>query len=199
MSHYLPESWREVVVDTSAIINLNATGCAVEIYRIFPTAPAVPEAVRSELRRGGQRAQTDLQHLEALVSAGACTIVEVGAGAEIERSLLEGRAEETLDDGEAATIAYAVVHGRAAILDDRKARRICTQRFPETPVIYTVDLLLHRAVRGLLGESGQANAIVAALQNARMRVPFERVPEVVTLVGRDRAASCPSLPASARR
>lgn len=198
MSHSLPESWRTVVADTSAIINLNSTGCAEEIYRLFPVAPVVPEAVRAELRRGGARAQTDRRRLEALCRAGACSIAAVGEGAAIERSLLEGRAVDTLDDGEAATIAYAAAYGRAALLDDRKARRICAERFPETALIYTVELLLHRAVRVALGERGQADAIVAALQGARMRVPFERVPEVVALIGEDRAASCPSLPGSAR-
>ena len=157
------------------------------------------EAVRSELQRGGHGAQADLKSLEALVRAGACEIVQVGVGAEIERSLLEGRAEETLDDGEAATIAYAVAHGRAVMLDDRKARRICTQRFPETQMIYTVDLLLHGSVRAVLGEGGQADAIVAALHGARMRVPFERGPQVVGLIGEERAASCPSLPRAFRR
>ena len=84
-------------------------------------------------------------------------------------------------------------------MDDRKARRICKKRFPAVPVVAIVDLLLHSAVRNALGEDGQADAIVAALRGARMSVPMARVAEVVAPIGRERAAQCPSLPASARR
>ena len=199
MSRFLPDSWREVVADTSAVINLNATGRAAEILRIFPSLPAVTESVRAELKTAGDRGRHDLERLEALASGGSLRIVNVGAGAAIYQSLIEGSAQETLDDGEAATIAYAAAYGRSAFLDDRKARRICSERFPGTPIIYTLDLLLDRCVRDALGEQGQTDAMFRALQEARMRVPFERVRQVVGLIGEDRAALCPSLPRSFRR
>ena len=162
-------------------------------------SPAVTEPVRWELQAGEAHGHQDIAGLDALVRRGACRVVDVGNGIAIQRSLVEGRTKDTLGDGEAATVAYAAAYGKAAMMDDRKARRICKERFPAVPVVATVDLLLHSAVRNALGEDGQADAIVAALQGARMSVPMARVAEVVALIGRERAASCPSLPASARR
>lgn len=199
MLHSLPESWRRIVADTSAIINLNATGRAEEIFRLFPSPPVVTESVRFELQAGRNRGHRDITGLEALVCTGACRVVEIGKGATIQISLAEGRAQDTLGDGEAATVAYAAAYGRAAMMDEKKARRICAERFPGTAVVSTVDLLLHPAVRTALGQAGQADAIVAALQRARMGVPLERLHEVVALIGKDRAALCPSLPSSVRQ
>ncbi len=198
MSRFLPDSWREVVADTTAVINLNATGRAADILGIFPSPPAVTESVRAELRNAGDQGRRDFAGLEALASSRAVRIVAVGAGAAIHESLIEGSARETLDDGEAATIAYAAAYGGSVLLDDRKARRICSERFPSVSLLYTLDLLLHRCVHDALGERGQTAAIFAALKDARMRVPFERVPQVVALIGEDRAASCPSLPRAFR-
>ena len=199
VSHSLPESWRAIVADTSAIINLNATDRAEEIFRLFPSPPVVTESVRWELQAGEAQGHQDIAGLEALVRRGACRVVEVGDGAAIQSSLVEGRATETLGDGEAATVAYASAYDRAAMIDDKKARRICNERFPAVPVVATAELLLHPVVKSALGTDGQADAIVAALQGARMSVPTERVAEVVALIGKDRAALCPSLPTSARQ
>ena len=199
MSRFLPDAWRDVVADTSAVINLNATGHAAEILGIFPSLPAIPTSVRAELRAAGDRGRQDLASLEELAFAGSLRIVGVGAGAAIYQSLIEGNARETLDDGEAATIARAAAYGGSALIDDRKARRICSERSPDTPTFYSVDLLLHRCVRDVLGEHGQTEAIFRALQEARMRVPFKRLPEVVALIGKDRAAACRSLPSSVRQ
>jgi predicted nucleic acid-binding protein len=41
-------------------------------------------------------------------------------------TLVIGHATETLDDGEAATISYALEHKGLALIDDRK----CAERFP---------------------------------------------------------------------
>lgn len=195
----LPDLWRRVVADTSAIINLNATGCAEEIVRLFPSPPVVTESVQFELQAGRVRGHRDLASLERLVRAGACRVVAIGEGTKTHMSLVSGTAEGTLGDGEAATVAYAATYGYAALIDEKKARRICVERFPATAVVSTADLLLHSAVKTALGERRQTDAVVAALQGARMNVPTERLAEIVALIGRDRAALCPSLPFSARQ
>ena len=199
MSLHFPDSWREVVADTSAIISLNATDRAIDILGIFPSLPVVTESVSAELEAGSERGYRDFQRLEALVEAGSCRVVSVGVGRGIFDSLTGGSARGTLGDGEAATIAYAAAHGRSALIDDRKARRICAQRFPNITKIYTVELLLHPCVREALGDLGQVDSIVKALQGARMRVPRELVSRVVGLIGEDRAARCSSLPPPVRR
>lgn len=199
MARSLPEPWLRVVLDASVVINLDATGRAAEILRIFPTPPLVTENARAELQAGAGKAHHDFEKLKQLVRADLCAIVPIGRGLETYGSLIEGPARETLDDGEAATIACAVTNGRAAMIDERKARRICAERFPDLPILATVDLLIHRATRDALGASGQADALFDALRGARMRVPPESLPAVVAIIGEARAALCPSLPASFRR
>jgi hypothetical protein len=84
------------------------------------------------------------------------------------------------------------------MIDERKARNLCADRFPELQVVSTVDLLLHEIVAAALGRQGQIDAVVNALQLARMRVPPDQVNRVVTLIGDQSATSCRSLPRAAR-
>src|SRR3546814_11421896 len=76
-----------------------------------------------------------------------------GAALEQFRTLVEGPAAQTLDDGEAATIAYAAENGAVPLLDERKTNRICAERFPVLHRGAPVDLLAHPAVIEALGRS----------------------------------------------
>ena len=100
-----------------------------------------------------------------------------------------------MDDGEAATIAYAVGRGAVALIDERKARRICAERFPRLRLASTADVLLHGLVNDGLGETGRCDAIFRALRDAEMQVvPPDRMQELVRRIGPVRAAACKSLP-----
>ena len=106
---------------------------------------------------------------------------------------------KTLDDGEAATIAHALWRDAVALIDERKARRICAERFPRLRLASTVDVLLHSLVTDALGETGQRDAIFRALRDAKMQVvPPDRMQELVRRIGPVRAAACTSLPVWAR-
>ena len=53
-------------------------------------------------------------------------VVQLGDdGKRVYGSLVEGTAARTLDDGEAATIAYAHEAGAVALIDEKKAQAIC--------------------------------------------------------------------------
>ena len=188
-----------VVTDASVIINLNATGSAAAIIGAFPNPFFVTASVRRELSMGESRGHRCGEKLEALIRRGLFELAELGPGDDlVYRSLVEGGFEGTLDDGEAATIAYAVGHGGLALIDERKARRICGVRFPGLLFASTVEMLLHPLVAERLGETGQSEAIFLALRDARMQVPREGLPEVIERIGADRAVECPSLPRSFR-
>ena len=107
-------------------------------------------------------------------------------------SLVSGSAAETLDDGEAATIACAIERSAVALIDDRKAVRICAERFPNLAVGCTVDVFAQRDVRAAHG-TRLADAVFNALDRGRMRVPDLYGRWVVDLIGQDRAAGCRSL------
>lgn len=107
--------------------------------------------------------------------------------------LVAGSAAETLDDGEAATIATALERDGLALIDERKALRICASRFEELPTGTTVDLLRHPRIQEILPKNELADAVFNAAFKSRMRVQHHHGEWVLDLIGRKRAATCASL------
>lgn len=187
------------MADTSAVINLIATGYADAIIGAFPQKLVVVDVVRGELENGRRRGRQDLDRLNDLVGAGHVCVVQLGDdGNRYFEELVLGPAIATLDDGEAATIAYALERGGSALIDERKATNICGERFPKLCVGSTVDLLFVSEVRQQLGEASLGDALFNALQHARMQVFPQHLDEVMELIGSDRAGLCHSLPRRAR-
>ena len=190
----LDERTAPVVADTSVIINLNATGCADAILRALPNRCVVVDDVAFELQAGLRTGHGDADALSALIARRRVEQVQLGnAGMPHFASLVSGPAVETLDDGEAATIACAVERDAIALIDERKAVRICAARFPNLAVGCTVDVLAQRNVRTALG-SRLDDAVFNALDRGRMQVPDRYGRWVVDRIGRERAAECLSLP-----
>ena len=193
-SSCLDERPAPIVADTSVIINLNATGCATTILRALPNRCVVVEDVSLELQLGRRTGRGDADALDALIEQ-----VQLGnVGASHFADLVSGSAAQTLDDGEAATIAYAIEQSAVALIDDRKAIRICTESFPNLAVGCTVDVLAQRHVQEELGRR-LPDAVFNALDRGRMRVPDRYGQWVVNLIGTERAALCRSLPKRFRR
>jgi predicted nucleic acid-binding protein len=189
-----------LVGDTSAIINLNATGCARDILRAVPKRLVVVDVVAKELDRGRGRGRTDADMLDELVAEKLIEIVSLDDVAEAHfEKLVIGPAAETMDDGEAATIAYAAAAGIIAVIDERKATRLSAHLFPKLRIRCTVDILSDAEVRRSLGATLLVEAVFRALTIGRMRVLPQHVRWVVDLIGPVRAAQCPSLPKAVRQ
>lgn len=189
----------ELVADASTVINLIATGCASTIVAALPWRVVVPDVIVAELASGRSRGHPHADHLQELVDVGVITVVSLRtAGTQYFEDLVVGPALMTLDDGEAATIAYAAEHAAVALLDDRKATRICLQRFPALRIACTVDVLAHPTVETTLGRDQLAEAVYKALQYGRMHVLPQNLDYIVKLIGAARASECPSLPKSVR-
>lgn len=192
---FLADPHIPLVADSSTVINLVATGCAPSIIRAIPNPIVAVEVIPDELDTGRQRGRLHAERLKELVASRHIEIVKLSdAGWQHFETLVVGPAEQTLDDGEAATIAYAADCGAVAILDEKKGTRLSALRFPAVGVITTVDLLLHPEVRLSLGDQQFSDAVFAALRDARMAVFPHHANEVVRLIGLERAALCPSLP-----
>ena len=188
-----------VVADTSVIINLNATGYSDALLDALPNRFLVVEDVSFELAVDSRTGRNDAEALSALVAQGSVELVRLGdAGTRHFISLVSGPANQTLDDGEAATIAYALEHGATALIDERKAIRICAERFGALSTGCTVDIFAQDDVQRILTRDTLADAVFNALYQGRMRVPAHYVGWVVNLIGKERAARCRSLPASVR-
>lgn len=187
-----------MVADASVWINLVATGGAHRILQALPRPLAITDVALGELERGRPKGRRAADEVAALLHMKLMQVVPLAAEDEaLFVSLVAGPASETLDDGEAATLACAVRLGACAVIDERKATRLAARRFASLEVRSTCDLLLGPDVRGALGAAGLADALFAALIDARMRVSDNNAVAVVDLIG-DRAASCLSIPARFR-
>jgi predicted nucleic acid-binding protein len=188
-----------LVADASTVINLNASGCACRVIEALPNRVLVVDIVREELEGGRHRQRSDADLLDDLVKNKLIEIDSLDAAGEgYFEQLVIGDAKDTLDDGEAATIAHAASLNGVAVFDEKKATRICGERFPALHLGRTMDIFGHPLVRGALGADGLANAVFNALFYGRMRVFPHYVDWVVALIGMDRAEQCKSLPRSVR-
>lgn len=196
-SAFRAKPWVLLIADASVVINLNASGHARRIIEASGAHILVPTNASFELAVGALFGHDDGRQLDLLVAERFVERAELGdAALSIYESLIDGSRGDTLDDGEAATIATAVEHDAVALLDERKGRRVCRALFPALILGSTAELLLNAVS---LGRDLQVEAMVNALKRGRMRVPPEFVQPAIELIGADQAASCPSLPRDARR
>lgn len=199
-SAFLADRDAVLIADASVVINLNASGHARRVVGSVPGRILVPANASMELAVGASFGHDDSRLLDELVAANIIGRIDLGSSAlAIYESLIDGSRGQTLDDGEAATIAAALERRAVALLDEKKARRMCAELFPALDVGCTVQLLLNDAATVMLGHAAQVEAMMNALQSGRMRVPPEFVDDVVGLIGPQRAAMCPSLPRVARQ
>lgn len=199
LPNFLLDSIPDIVLDTSVCININASGFAKEIINALPNRIIVLNQVFTELDCGRKNGCSDADDLRNLVNSGLIELRELNIAAMgLFEQLVIGPAGSTLDDGESATIAYADTNNAIAIIDERKAHRICRERFPCLSVACTIDLLSHPVVKESLGQKNHELSVVNALKAARMRVFPEHVGWIVQIIGAENVTKYPSLPRFAR-
>ncbi len=196
----LPEKPALLIADTSVVINMNATGCAEKLLKALPHRVAVVDVVVDEIKGGLRKGRQDAVRLAQLIDSGLVEVVTLGPQGLIQfESLVIGASSGTLDDGEAATIAYAADVGAHALIEERKARRLAADQYTAVPLGCTVDLLKHASVERALGIGGIADALHNALTGARMRVLPHHIAWVVGVIGDERVAGCLCLPEAVRK
>lgn len=194
---FRPES--PLVADTSFWINLVAGGRTIEVLRALPKPTIISSIALDELERGREKGRIAHGSIALLIAAGYVVVMDLPVEAEdVYLSLVAGPASQTLDDGEAATLALALHLGATALIDERKAIRIAAARFPVLTVATTTDFLLSTQIRAQLEPDQFAEVLFAALMKARMRVPDHLIDEVCACIGFARTKLCLSLPARVR-
>ena len=189
-----------IVADTSAAINLNASGFAEKVLQAIPNKVVIPDSVLAELDAGRKHGYNDTSCFRKLINDGLVGVISLGKIAVHHfENLVIGPATETLDDGEAATIACAVEQLGIAILDERKANGICAKSYPDLLTGCTVDFFSHPEVYRILGKDNLALSVFNALTIARMRVLPHHQDWVVQLIGPEQAMQCNSLPKAIRQ
>jgi predicted nucleic acid-binding protein len=189
-----------LVADASVWINLVAGARASDVIRVLAMRPQISRIALDELERGRDKGRRTAAALADLIKDGLVEVAELPSEAEETfLNLVAGPVSQTLDDGEAATLALALQIGAVAIIDERKAINLARDRFPALQIISTAELLLSDAVRSVFSDEELGNVLYRALQEARMRVPEHLLKAVCACVGPERAAGCVSLPARARQ
>lgn len=193
------EPQEALIADASVIINLVASGCAEQLISAIPNRISVVEDIIGELDRGmanGHEEAVVLRHLTD------CNFVDVVALSECDLELYEklvcGSAAATLDDGEAATLAYCVGSNAIPLIDERKATRICRENYPFLKPASSVDVFLLAAEHPDFGNGRVGTALFNALRYGRMRVMQHQLDWVVAQIGEDLATQCTSLPGHVR-
>ena len=144
----LDELATPIVADASVVINLIASGFAATILGPLGSPLRVPGEVQAEIESGRSQGRENADKLARLIAGGQVAIVDLGAtGISHFASLVTGAAQHTLDDGEATAIAYALEHGATVLIDEKKATRLCAERFGHLRVGSTVDLVGCMAVQ----------------------------------------------------
>jgi predicted nucleic acid-binding protein len=189
-----------IVLDASVIINLLATGHASEILQALKVPLVVTGNVVREIEQGLANGRPESALLAGLITSNCLQLQEL-SGLSLEHffSMVSGNTSDSLGDGEAATLALAHCSGCSAAIDEKKATRIACERYVALELVTTVDILAHEPIRALLGHATLVQAVVQALQVARMQVRPHQLNWVAQLIGEDNLARCASLKIYARR
>jgi predicted nucleic acid-binding protein len=196
----LSEVRATVVADASVTINLCASGVGDAILAALPFQVVMaPEAI-AEITEDRRTGRADCLSLRRYLEAGLIERVVLDDEAhQIFADLVIGAAADTLDDGEAATIALGISQGKTVAIDEAKANSLCEKRFPDLGRIASSDLFMAQSVVTALGREAHGAALFDALRFARMRVDKLHLDEVTRVLGTTRAAECLSLPRTYRQ
>ncbi len=190
-----------VVLDASVAINFLGTAVSRDILAVMPWNVVIERRAHREIRRHPIDGLDHVSELEAWELDGYARVVSLQPQARgIFDDLTAGSLAETLDDGEAATIAYAVSGSERTVpvIDEKKAKRIFHQSWPSRRLLETAGVFQSLVDAGLISNRFASDSIYAALTNARMHVSHRLRPWVVDLIGSSRAAKRPSLGQAAR-
>lgn len=164
----------KIIADTSVLINLNASGYRDIIFREFTGRMYTTNIVYDELQRGESRkGYHDAAIIKDFEKKGIIKIVSLSEESQnIFKNLVYGSAPQTLDDGEASVIAYAYISDGIALIDEKKATKICKLEYPNLKICNTIDFLRQKRFLQKFGNKMIMESIINAKNNARMPIPY---------------------------
>lgn len=159
------------VLDASVIINLLGCGHAGDVLSAIGASFIVEERTLKEIRRHPVAGRSHIDELSSLEAAGLLKVHRMSDEAYVlYLDLIDDSTSACLGDGESAAIATAVTLAYGVALDDRKARKILTRRFPEIIPVTTVRLFLAASEQTRDMELKMSKIIESAVSNSRMAI-----------------------------
>lgn len=190
-SSSLSSNERVLVLDASVLINLIGSGYCEQILASLTMPIRVSDYAAAEILNGGHDDAVVMQRLLDGYVIYREPMTPAAAG--LFTSLVSGATQESLGDGEAATIAIANDTGAVAVIDEKQGWRIASSRFVDTQLATTVDILALPSIRRSLGDNALAHAVNSSLTRARMQVREHQLDWVVGCIGFEAASACRSL------
>lgn len=149
----LSDTLTPLVPDTSVLINLHACTFGEQVIRAIPNNIILPERVVAELNHETSHANGENGFIQRLIRENVVKVVEMDdAAACLFETMI--RSPNSLDDGEAATIAVAVSQGFLPVIDERKGRVRAQSLMNGRAPAWSLDLLVHPAVQSGLTSDG---------------------------------------------
>lgn len=184
----------QIVLDTSVVINLLATGHATSILQALEIPVLITGNVEEEINSGSISGRPEAAELRSLIKGQVLLVRKLeGQASATFIGLVGGPVADSLDDGEAATLAFAHHNGLSAAIDEKKATRIAAERFASLRLITTVDIFAFGPVQTKLGRTALADALFRALSLARMQVRELQFDWVADVIGSENVQVCSSL------
>jgi predicted nucleic acid-binding protein len=183
-----------LIFDASALINIASSGFCSKILASLECNCLCEAIVWREVTYHIKKYNLN-KNMEV---AAACSLINITDMSSLESSMyldfISAMHPNTLDDGEAATMAVAYCRNLIAVLDEKKGRRIANELIPPLKVLSTIDLF--RMVENKCQSNGICinSALFNSLAKARMRVLFEDEEWVVQRLSKDQIQHCRSLP-----
>lgn len=168
-----PAVSKGLVLDTNVWINLLATEDVEAVLYALAVPCHAPEQVIAEIRRHPVTGEVFAPDRHPLRRMGAKIEIFLlrDSALNLFLDMVGTPAPDALGDGEAAVIAAAASRGLDVVMDDRKARRIIRERFPELRAYWTVDLLRAVPVIQAFGIRQAEALFEKARRFGRMHVP----------------------------
>lgn len=193
-SSSLTDHKKGLVLDASVVINLLSTGHAPAVLKALAMPLFVTSKVVKEIRNGFRDGREGSDLFDDLIDEGVLTEHSLD-GSSIARyfELVSGRTVDTLDDGEAETLAAAEAMTCYAAIDEKKATRLASERLGSLKLVTTIDILASSRVQASLPRKNLVDGTLRALKIARMQVREREFDWVVELIGQEHVVDCSSL------
>ena len=183
-----------LVIDTSVIINLQASKIGEEILRVIDNPFVATMEVADEIKKNSKNLyQETVTFLDSIIGSKLLRIITLTLSEkDIFREVMN--TNKQLDDGEAATITLAKNRDFTPIIDEKVGRYVALKELPKQTVGASLDLLFHSKVQSHFDKKTLKLAVHKALRDARMQIGRDQRDFVVKLIGKRRAKQCRCLP-----
>ncbi len=160
-----------LVLDTSVIINLGFCRIGNQILQVIDNRFVITNRVAFEIVgavKGSIHAPSK-KFKQELVDANILSVINLSLEEATFSDYLT-KMQDSIDDGEASTIALAAQRGFVPVIDEKRGRARASIELSNSTVGRSLDVILHPTVRSHFDESEVQEAVYFAMKNGRMHI-----------------------------